>query len=272
MSSDFDKLKVYQSKLSAEDFKRIAEYVENTLGIKMPEHKILMVQNRLYKRLIELEIPTFEEYVRFIFSPVGRAELDELANVLTTNKSEFFRESAHFDVLRQIVKDFNGVVKIWSAACATGEEVYSIAMVLNDLGVKYRILGSDISDKALEVARQGVYSASQTANVPPGYLSRYFIETEREGRKYYRIRKELFPDITFRKINLISPGYDVDLQDIIFLRNVLIYFNSKVQNSVLRKILKYLKSGGYLFLGHSESILDFSIPVSRVAPSVYQKK
>ena len=272
MSQNFDKLQVYKSKLSGEDFKRIAMYVEKELGIKMPPHKIIMVQNRLYRRLIHLKIQDFSQYVKFIFSPQGKSELEELANVLTTNKTDFFRESDHFDVLRDIAAGRTDPLKIWSAACSTGEEVYSIAITLILAGKSYYLLGSDISDSVLQKAQEGIYPEAQAMTAPKEILDRFFKKTVIANRTYYKVNPALKRNIEFKKINLTKPKYPVpDDFDVIFLRNVLIYFNSGLQLTVIRHVLRHLKPGGYLFLGHSESILDFSLPIERVAPSVYRK-
>ncbi len=261
-----------KNKLSDQDFERIANYIEATIGIKLVKSKKVMVENRLYKRLKVLGITYFRDYVRFLFSEEGKKELEELANVLTTNKTEFFRENQHFDFLKEWVKDKHRPLNVWSAGCASGEEAYSLAIVLLEQKKDFRVIGTDVSTEVLRKAKSGIYSKRQIKTVPPIYVHKYFDTVMRDGELFYQVKTFLREKITFYKLNFMNEYYSVPLeQDVIFFRNVLIYFSLEIQDIVLHKLLRYLKPGGLLFLGHSESILNLDFPVKRIAPSVYKK-
>ncbi len=271
----FNKLLVFGKKLNKEDYLKIAGYIKHTIGIELPPSKKLMIENRLYKRLIALEFENFEEYVDYLFSPQGKKELEELANILTTNKTEFFREKKHFEFLADWYASkslHRGKIVGWSAGCSSGEEAYSLAITLSEIGKNYKIIGTDISTSVLRIAKEGLYKKAILRKVPAGYLRKYFKFIVKDGEGYYQIRSFLKEKVMFFQLNLISSHYSIEQDlDFIFLRNVLIYFARDLQKKVLLHIIRYLKTGGLLFLGHSESIIEHDLPLERIAPSVYQK-
>ncbi|MBN2663826.1 MAG: protein-glutamate O-methyltransferase CheR [Bacteroidales bacterium] len=267
-----DRLKYYKTKLSDNDFIKISEHVERKCGIRLPRQKKAMVQNRLYKRLIEIEISTFEEYVKFVFSSKGNEEVNHMIDEITTNKTDFFREIKHFNFLENIILKKQTDFKIWSAGCSTGEEPYTIAMILDKNLINYNIVASDLSEKVLDVAQKGVYKPEVVKNMQLEYLQKYFDKIEENNKELYKIKFHLKKHIKFLNINLKDQTYNISQNfDIIFFRNVLIYFNIEVQNEILTKILKHLKIGGYLFIGHSESIYNLKLPLKSVSHSVFQK-
>ena len=273
--------------LNALDFDRIAKLVEGEAGIKLPSGKRLMVEGRLRKRLRALGLPNFGAYSRLLFRDGGlEHELTHLIDAVTTNKTDFFRESEHFDFLvsamvPQLLKlrsEVNPLLKIWSAASSTGAEAYTLAMVLDDLlrrrsDFRYALLGTDISTAVLEQARRAVYPAEMIAPVPPDMQARYVMHSRRPGlRREVRIVPELRRRVRFAYLNLMRETYPFDRDvDIVFLRNVLIYFEKSDQSAVVGRLLGHLRPGGFLVLGHSESMIGTAHAVRQVAPAVFQK-
>lgn len=270
-----DKTKFYQAKLKEPEFLKISKFIEENFGIKLPPTKLIMVQNRLYKRLIATGIYSFEEYVSFIFSLKGKSELDNMVDVITTNKTEFFREKEHFQYLQDNIFNLNKnkTFKIWSAGCATGEEVYSLAIIAEIANVKYSIIGNDISNQALQIAKKGLYNSNKLNNVSKNIILKYFDKVLLDNKEYFKVKDSIKVNVNFIKLNLKKDldNFSEDF-DIIFLRNVLIYFNMKTQNEILKKVINHLKPEGYLFIGLSEAIYDRQLKIKRVGPSIYQKK
>ncbi len=273
--------------LSAIEFGRIARLVEGEAGIKMPPAKRLMVEGRLRKRMRSLEIATFADYCDMLFKQGGlQGELTYLINAVTTNKTDFFREPEHFDFLvKQIVpglirqrNERNPLLKIWSAAASTGAEAYTLAMVLRDLMAERRdfhfaILGTDISTQVLAQGRRAVYPAEMIAPVPPAMQERYVMHARKPGlRREVRMAPEIRRHVQFQHLNLMDQTYPYDRDvDVIFLRNVLIYFEKADQEAVVGRLVGHLRPGGYIVLGHSESMIGTSIAVRQVAPAVFMK-
>ena len=238
--------------------------------------------NRLAKRLRHLGLQTFSEYVEYLKEGNHRdQEFIELIDAITTNKTDFFREPKHFsfleeEILPKIVKQRTQVdrkVRIWSAACSSGEEPYSISICLNEQFIRYpgwtfEILASDISETILRQAVTGIYDESKVAPIPLPLLRKYFLR----GNQRYKIKPETGRNISFKKINL-----KMDFQrmlsnfDVIFCRNVLIYFNRETQFDIIKKCWQVLRPGGYLFLGHSETLQGMETNFTYILPAIYQK-
>ena len=272
--------------LSALDFSRIAKLIEGEAGIKLPPGKRLMVEGRLRKRMRALGQSDFAGYCDLLFKQGGlERELTHLINAVTTNKTDFFREAEHFDFLvEQIVpallksRERNPLLKIWSAASSTGAEAYTLAMVLDELlaqrhDFRFAILGTDISTAVLAQGRRAVYAAELITPVPPEMQARYFMHARRPGpRREVRVVPELRRLVRFAHLNLMEQSYPFDRDvDVIFLRNVLIYFEKADQDAVVARLVGHLRQGGYLVLGHSESMIGTSLAVRQVAPAVFQK-
>ncbi len=270
-----DKTKYYKAKLKEPDFLRIARFIEKNYGIRLPLTKIIMVQNRLYKRLVATDITSFEEYVKFVFSPAGKLELEAMVDEITTNKTEFFREKAHFEYLDK--KFFHSaprdkVFKIWSAGCSTGEEAYSLAITAEKHRIKYSIVATDLSVKSLEVAKKGLYPQMALTHVPGEIISKFFEKKYIDEKIFYQVKNLLKNHIKFYKLNLKSSSFNVPFDlDIIFLRNVLIYFSMETQSQVLAHVIEHLSPGGLLFIGFSETIYKRDLPLKRLGPSIYKK-
>lgn len=274
----------YRAQLSSIEFKRISQFIQDNYGIKLPEQKKVMVQGRLHKRLLALEMTSFSEYVNYLFSPEGKThEIPRMVDLISTNKTNFFREAAHFNTLSEIVlpeyiKSHSfSTFKIWSAGCSSGEEVYTLGMVINEFfqnhkGYQYKILGTDISYQMLEKAKIAVYNQKDVETIPLFLKRRYFLKHKNREITKVRIVPELRNKTSFAHLNFMDDEYDLEyLYDVAFCRNVIIYFDRNTQFKVLMKILNYIKPGGYLFLGHSESINDMNLPVKKISPTVFQK-
>ncbi len=268
--------------LSADRFTRLAALIHDETGIKMPRTKATMLEGRLRRRLRDTGTATLNAYCDLLFAdPSANGEIDHLINAVTTNKTDFFREPGHFDflantVLPTMVKQGRRRIRTWSAACSTGAEPYTMAMVLDRFAeanrMEYGILATDIDTEVLETARRGIYPAEQVDPVPAVMRQRYVAaSTDRRAAKV-RIAPELRSAIGFARLNLMDTHYPVgEPMDIIFCRNVLIYFDKPTQEAVVRRLCDCLRPGGYLFLGHSESIAGMDLPVKTVSYTVFER-
>jgi chemotaxis protein methyltransferase CheR len=270
--------------LSDRHFRTIAKLIEGQVGIKLPAGKRLMLEGRLHKRVRALNYGGLNEYVETLFE-AGQFddELTHLIDVVTTNKTDFFREPAHFDFMRAVaVPELmkhrgRGDLKIWSAACSTGMEAYTIAMVLDDMArserrLKFRILGTDISTAVLRLARTAIYTRDVLAPVPGEFVKRYFLMARDRSSDQVRVVPELRRRANFMRMNLMDASYPVDRDvDIIFCRNVLIYFERETQRKVVEQLCAHLRPGGYLMVGHSESMVHSVVPgLKQVQPTIFQ--
>lgn len=272
--------------LSPRDFERIARLIGDTVGIRLTPEKRVTVEGRLRKRVRALGLSGLHEYCRMVFDGGGLdREFPNLVDVITTNKTDFFREADHFNLLRsrlapEILSRRQGarpLLKVWSAASSTGAEAYTIAMVLSDMAeggasFDFAVLGTDISTEVLETAKQAVYPADFAAPVPPG-LRRFLLSARTPRmRGKVRVAPEIRRRVGFRRLNLMDKGYGIDSDvDIVFLRNVLIYFDRDDQAAVIKRILSHIRPGGFLLLGHAETMAGGE-PVRQIAPAVFQKE
>lgn len=271
------------NRLSDKEFNILSEYIQREFGIKMPIEKKVMLEGRLQKRLRAREIESFKEYCDYLFSEKGmNEEVFGFINVVSTNKTEFFREPAQFEFLKtslqsQIKENQYQPLKIWSAACSSGEEPYTIAMVILEQGdanmiPNYSILATDISTEMLNKAKKAIYKYDSVSNIPLEIKRKYLLKSKDTDNAMVRIVPEIRNKIRFDSLNLMSDRYNVpkDL-DMIFCRNVLIYFEFEIQAKVIKRLCEHLKKGGYLFLGHSESIINLDVPLKQIQPSVFRK-
>jgi chemotaxis protein methyltransferase CheR len=274
--------------LSQFDYQRISTLIGDKVGIKLPPAKRLMVEGRLRKRVRALKLASFDAYCTMLFRDGGLgAELPFLIDAVTTNKTDFFREPEHFECLEhRIVPELlagrrsgsTPVLKIWSAASSNGAEAYTIAMVMADIAAargdfRFSVLGTDISTSVLAQAQRAVYSAEMISPVPHEKQARYIMQPRRASvRPEVRIVPELRRLVQFARLNLMDQSYPFDRDvDVIFLRNVLIYFDKRDQEAVISRLVDHLRPNGYLILGHSESMIGTSLTMRPVAPAVFQK-
>ena len=272
-------------KMDDKSFARLTSYVTGEYGIKLPDAKRTMLEARLQKKVRSLGMDSYEKFLDFIFSERGKQkELFEVIDLITTNKTDFFRERGHFHFLAdKFIPEYLGHsgdsrLKIWSAGCSTGEEPYTLVMVLEDLiraGYRfvYDLLATDISIRVIQTAHKGIYPHEAINTVSPEQRKRYFLKST-TGSMMVRVKQEFRNKVTYKRLNLMNQNYGFRAQefDVIFCRNVLIYFDRITKEKVTNKFCKHLKSGGILFLGHSESIIGMNVPLTQVGPTTYKKK
>lgn len=269
--------------LNKRNFARLASYIYDYSGIKMPESKITMLEGRLRRRVRATGLPSIDAYCDHVFQGDNlAAEGIHLINAVTTNKTDFFREPAHFDYLRDralpdLAAKGTRTIRAWSAACSTGPEAYTLAMILDDFaethgGPAYGMLATDLDTEVLETARKGIYPAEQVDPVPEALRRKYVMTPNDPHRRDIRIATALRGAIGFARLNLMDSHYPVGKpMHLIFCRNVLIYFDKPTQKQVVSRLLDCLTSDGYLFLGHSESIAGFDLPLIQVANTIFQR-
>ena len=271
-------------RLTDRQFNSIVDIIQCQVGIQLPPTKRTMVEGRLRKRVRSLGLTGLDEYGRHLFEHGHLdSELVHVIDCVTTNKTDFFREPSHFDFLCQkavpqlLQTRDRKHLKIWSAACSIGAEAYTIAMVLQDLKLSgqhfdFSILGTDISTDVLGTARQAIYPESMMEPVPAAMRQRYVMTARDRKRQEARIIPELRQRVQFHRLNLMEPAYPFDRDvDVIFCRNVLIYFDKETQKAVIERLAKHLRPEGYLILGHSESMAcGASAGLSQVLPTIYQ--
>ncbi|MCF6148201.1 MAG: protein-glutamate O-methyltransferase [Candidatus Kuenenia sp.] len=274
--------------MSHKDFARFSKFIYDDYGIKLTTSKKTMLESRLQRRLRNLAIKTFGEYYDFVFSPEGiKSEMIHLIDAVTTNKTEFFREPGCFDYLLENAlpklaelygAGFRRNFRVWSAGCSSGEEPYTLAMVLNKFKNQYpefrfSILATDISTKMLKVAIRAVYEQEKILPVPEVKKRKYFMTSRDREKNLVRVIPELRSLVTFQRLNLMDGDFGIDgHMDIIFCRNVIIYFDRNTQEKLINRLSNQLVQGGYLFLGHSEILTNMNVPLERVSPTVYMKK
>jgi len=268
------------------DFLRLAKFIEEYSGIKMPRSKQTMLEGRLRKRVAATFCHDLRDYCAHLFDRDGLAqETVALIDVVTTNKTEFFREPEHFRILADqvipaLLKDAprgrTPTLRVWSVAASTGAEPYTLAMVLDAAASQGRftasVLGTDISTRVLETALLGIYPEEMAAPVPPAMRARYLRRGRGASAGLVRVAPELRQMVRYRWLNLMDSAYRLDGEmDVAFCRNVLIYFDKPTQQAVLQRICAQLRPGGYLFLGHSESLAGFGLPVEPTAATVFRR-
>jgi chemotaxis protein methyltransferase CheR len=271
--------------LSETDFDRLRRLIYKESGISLGADKRTMLEIRLRRRLRGLSFSSCSEYCDYVFSPkADREELVHLIDAVTTNKTDFFREPGHFDYLtRSALPELarhKGVFRkfqFWSAGCSTGEEPYTLAMVLSEYArtcpdFRFGILATDICTEVLAKASLGVFKSSLAHPVPPELRKKYFMRSRDPQSDLLRVVPELRALIEFRRLNFMDRDFGVaEPLDIIFCRNVIIYFDRATQVKLLEKLTRQLATGGYFFAGHSESLQGMDLPLTPVAPSVYRK-
>ncbi len=267
-------------------FQRFSSLVYQECGINLHEGKKALLQARLNKRLRATGISSYDEYFEYITRKTDGEELVHFLDCISTNLTYFFREPQHFDLLGKLVpelleakrKERSNRIRVWSAGCSTGEEPYSLAMyVLSHLeGTQkydFRILATDISTRTLGVAIRGVYADEKVEKVPEAFKRLHFKKLNGTGeRAEYEVSAMLKSIVTFRRLNLKDPFPFKGPFDYIFCRNVMIYFDKKTQEALIQKMTGYLSNGGYLFVGHSESLMGLKHDLAYVRPAVYRKQ
>jgi chemotaxis protein methyltransferase CheR len=258
------------------EFAQFQRLIYQIAGISLADSKKALLVGRLGKRLKALGLKSFGDYYRYVASGADAHERQTMVDLLTTNETYFFREEAHFDFLRQVIVPQHPAgqsLNIWSGACSTGEEVYTIAMVLADtLGVngRWTILGSDISTRVLAIAQRGQYWFDRTRGLPNEYLRKYCLKGVRSQEGSFIIDPALRRHTRFMQINLNAPLPDIGKFHVIFLRNVMIYFDNDTKRQVIARMIEKLRPGGYFIVGHSESLNGLTETLKPVKPTIYR--
>jgi chemotaxis protein methyltransferase CheR len=268
--------------ITDKEFKQLAEYIEKNYGIHLKDEKKTLVAGRLHNVLVENNFKTFSEYYEYLISDKTNVAVTTLINKITTNHTFFMREVDHFNYLKDHVLPYlqdtikDKDLRIWSAGCSSGQEPYTLAMIVNDFFGKEKvwwdtkILATDISDRVLEIAKTGEYPNSEISTVPPMWKTNYFKKlNEEKSQLVTKIRDE----VIFRKFNLMERSFPFKRKfHVIFCRNVMIYFDNKTKDELVNKYYDNLEPGGYLFIGHSESLNRETTKFKYIMPAVYRKE
>ena len=276
-----------QDSLSRKDHKLVADYIERIAGIQLPESKMSLIEGRLRKRQRKTGHKSLHEYINVILSsPEGEPERLNLLDALTTNKTDFYREPDHFDTLRKHILEtlvplhqqgWKQPLRIWSAGCSSGEEPYTLAIELMELrrelpGFQFTIHATDISNSCLTVARNATYPHSRIDPVPLTLRREYLLRSKDRTKNLVCMGPELRDKVNFSVFNLLTDEYKFDPRfDIIFCRNVMIYFNNNDRSQIIDRFAHSLNRNGLLFIGHSETISDRASNFEQLVPTVYQK-
>jgi chemotaxis protein methyltransferase CheR len=274
----------HEDTLAGRDFARLSSLIYSEAGIRLGSEKKAMLEARLRRRLRALNLPSYARYCDYLFADDRGDERVHFIDVVTTNKTDFFREAGHFDFLVQTALPEltaqtapGGPLLVWSAGCSTGEEPYTLAMVLSEYaeqhpGFRFRILATDISTEVLEKAQTGVYPTENVEPVAPALRRKYLLRSRDRASNHVRIAPELRRLVEFRRLNFMEADYALgETADAIFCRNVLIYFDRVTQERILRKLTACLTARGYLFVGHAETLHDMNLPLAQVAPALYRR-
>jgi chemotaxis protein methyltransferase CheR len=274
--------------MSPSEFDRLSGFISAHFGIKMPPAKKTLLESRLQKRLRILGLASFHDYCDYLFKgPEGADEMVLMINAVTTNKTDFFREPGHFTFLTDtVLPEFSGGrapndgqrFSIWSAGCSSGEEPYTLAIVLSEFAalhpcLPFSITATDISTRVLDKARLGIYDEDQIAMIPEEFRQKYFVRSKDRDQGLVRVAPAVRSHVQFLRLNLMDDRYPFREASVnaILCRNVMIYFDRETQQALLGRFCRYLQTGGYLFLGHSETIYGFELPLVRIASTIYRK-
>jgi chemotaxis protein methyltransferase CheR len=267
--------------LTDDNFIKFKDLIYNKCGICLHDGKKELVRARLNKRLRQTGIKTFTDYYKYLTQEDNGNELVVMLDAISTNKTSFFREIKHFDFLKENVfpsyaaGDYGRRLRFWSAACSSGEEPYTLAIslleYLGQTNFDIKILATDISTKVLGEAQRGVYPEERIEDIPGPLIRSYFQQGQGRQQGYYRVKPNLRNLISFKRFNLMDKFPFNTIFQFIFCRNVMIYFDKKTQERLVNKFHQCLIPGGYLMIGHSESLTGVNHPFKYIQPSVYQK-
>ncbi len=262
--------------ISDKEFTQFQQMIYNIAGISMAPSKKMLIGSRLAKRLVHHGVQSYGDYFHILQQGGTQGEMQVAVDLLTTNETFFFREEKHFEFLRNELLKIRmpgRPYRIWSAACSYGQEPYTAAMVLADVlgDAPWEVLASDISTRVLDRARTGLYALEQAERIPKHYLSRYCLKGVGKHDGTFMVEPRLQKRIMFSQINLNQQLPSTGEFDVIFLRNVMIYFDKDTKREVVARLSAKLRKGGYLFIGHSESLNGFAGDLQAVRPAIYRK-
>ena len=262
-----------------QDLAVFMECVRAELGIKMPAGKSLMLQSRILRRLRQLNLETLEEYRQRLFDSVhADEERIHFLDLVTTNHTSFFREPQHLEVLKRQAALAKGWFAVWSAGCSSGEEPYTIAMVLAEARLSnphldFVVLATDVSTAMIRRAESGIYDGERVTSVPQELQRKYLLRSKDSARDLVRVVPELRAQVRFHHLNFMETDYGLtEAVDTIFFRNVMIYFDKQTQAAVVNRLCRHLRPKGLFFTGHSESLAGLAVPLQMLAPAVYRRE
>jgi chemotaxis protein methyltransferase CheR len=271
-------------KISDEQFDFLTQYLSSRYGLRIPQEKRVLLETRLISRLNSLKMESMQDYIKYAFHAENiHDEYQLFVDQITTHKTFFFRENYQFEFLKKNIPAYfnsmrsNRQMMVWSAGCSTGEEVYTLAMIMNESRsqlplMDYKVIGTDISVPSLKKAAQGLFAVNELENIPENMSNKYFNVIGDVKRQVLQFNNhEVMSKINLGVLNLNNKQYNMPMFDFIFCRNVTIYFDAQTRNKVLERIVSRLKPGGYLFLGHSETALGMTLPIKSIQPTIYQK-
>ncbi|MCP4392154.1 MAG: chemotaxis protein CheR [Gammaproteobacteria bacterium] len=266
---------------------RVIDFIDKEVGIQLSASKHTLVEGRLQRRLHQLGYKSYKAYLAFVLdTPGGKHERLHLIDALTTNKTDFFREPIHFqylvdqaltELMQHQKSDGRRELHIWSAGCSSGEEAYTLAIVLNEaleqsVGIRFSILATDISASSLATAKSAIYPEQRIQPVPLSIRKKYFLRSSNPAEALVQMGPKLRDRVRFASLNLMNRNFNLtEKMDVIFCRNVLIYFNTETREKLIQRFEKQLVPGGYLFVGHSESLNGLDTNMKPVSPMVYRK-
>jgi len=257
--------------LSDKEFELFQKLIFKEIGISLGNSKKFLVKNRLYKQLLAFNLDSYSDYYRYI--QINKIEKVNMLNIITTNETYFFRELGHFNFLENKILPKAKTLRVWSAACSVGAEAYSIAMILENSGKKYEIVGSDINTEVVQKANIGLYPLKWMEKIPEAFVQNYCLKGKGKHEGWFLVDRILLDNMKFETRNLIVPQEDLGLFDVVFLRNVLIYFNDETKKLILNNVLSNLKVGGYLIIALTEHIHDLEkYNIKKVHNSIFQKE
>ena len=264
-----------QAGISDRAFGQFQRWLADVAGIHLSPAKKVLVASRLSKRLREHRLEQYEDYFSLLEQDDTGTELQCALDLLTTNETYFFREPRHFELLHELAGQHGGnrPFRVWSGACSSGEEPYSIAMVLDDaLGdAPWDVVGTDINAEMIDKARAGLYRMVRTDLIPPGYLRKYCLKGTGAYQGMLLVNKALKSRVRLSRLNINAELPEWEPFDVIFLRNVMIYFGFETKRALVHRLIHMLRPGGYLLVGHSESLNGVSSDFVRAGPSLYRK-
>lgn len=263
--------------ITPQEFARFRALIHQIAGIHLSDAKRVLLVGRLSKRLRELNFRSFTQYFEHVTSSRAPEELQVMVDLLTTNETYFFREPKHFDFLHELALRHKAgsaaMFRVWSAASSTGEEAYSIAMVLAAaLGnTPWEVVGTDISTQVLAKAERGHYTTERISSIPPQHLKKYCLKGVGEQSGTLLVCKELRERVRFLQSNLLDPAQGLGKFDVVFLRNVMIYFDNATKARVVGNVLPFLKNDGHFIVGHSETLSGVTDALASIQPTIYRR-
>jgi chemotaxis protein methyltransferase CheR len=265
-------MKKIDIEISDKEFELFQKLIFNEIGISLGNSKKFLVKNRLFKQLLAFQLSSYSDYYRLV--QINQLEKTNMLNIITTNETYFFREPNHFKFLEEeILMNNTHKLRVWSAACSVGSEAYSVAMILDNAKISYEIIGSDINTEVVKKATIGLYPLKWMEKISQNFRQKYCLKGKGKHEGWFLIDRMLLDNMKFQTRNLLVPQKDLGLFDVIFLRNVLIYFSDETKETIINNILSNLKIGGYLIISLTEHIQNLEkYNIKKVYNSIFQKE